>query len=198
MSNQIFENIGYYKTKIDNNLLKQLKDEASTAHLNNEKMISGLTGPGVPKHYYLKNNEVFREYIKKCANEYITNNSLILTNIKKKCKIGLTRPWINIQSKNQFIPNHNHSGLLGYVIWVTIPYNIDKEIDETAKGGHASCFEISYQNTLGYSVQKLFKISKDDEGTLMMFPSSLTHCVYPFYTSDDNRISVSGNLITYE
>lgn len=196
MSNEILENIGYYKTKIDNNLLKQLKEEASTAHLNNEKMISGLSGPGVPEHYYLKNNEIFREYIKKCANEYIINNFFILSGIKKNYKLGLTRPWINIQLKNQFIPNHNHNGLLSYVIWVNIPYDIDKERNEKIKGrNHASCFEFSYQNILGYTVQKLFKVSKDDEGTLMIFPSRLTHCVYPFYTSDDKRISISGNII---
>jgi len=27
-----------------------------------------------------------------------------------------------------------------------------------------------------------------------MFPSLLAHCVYPFYTSDDYRISISGNI----
>jgi len=27
-----------------------------------------------------------------------------------------------------------------------------------------------------------------------MFPSQLIHAVYPFYTSDEYRISVSGNI----
>jgi len=27
-----------------------------------------------------------------------------------------------------------------------------------------------------------------------MFPSSMTHCVYPFFTSDKERISIAGNI----
>ena len=37
-------------------------------------------------------------------------------------------------------------------------------------------------------------IDKAWEGTMILFPSSLNHNVYPFYTSDDYRISISGNL----
>ena len=33
------------------------------------------------------------------------------------------------------------------------------------------------------------------EGHIIMFPANLQHCVYPFYTSDDTRISFSGNIL---
>jgi hypothetical protein len=33
------------------------------------------------------------------------------------------------------------------------------------------------------------------ENTLLLFPAKLTHAVYPFYSSDDYRISVSGNVV---
>ena len=41
-----------------------------------------------------------------------------------------------------------------------------------------------------------YNISADEkyENTLMVFPSSLYHSVNPFYTSDEYRISVSGNI----
>ena len=29
---------------------------------------------------------------------------------------------------------------------------------------------------------------------MVFFPSMFNHCAYPFYTSDEDRISVSGNL----
>ena len=32
------------------------------------------------------------------------------------------------------------------------------------------------------------------EQVIILFPSITQHCVYPFYTSDDYRITVSGNL----
>ena len=41
---------------------------------------------------------------------------------------------------------------------------------------------------------KMLDVDNEYEGKIMMFPSSLVHCVYPFYTSDDYRISLSGNI----
>ena len=37
-------------------------------------------------------------------------------------------------------------------------------------------------------------VDKSFEGQMVMFPSKLQHLVYPFYTSDDYRITVSGNI----
>ena len=34
----------------------------------------------------------------------------------------------------------------------------------------------------------------DQERVMLVFPAALQHAVYPFYTSDDYRISVSGNV----
>ena len=33
-----------------------------------------------------------------------------------------------------------------------------------------------------------------DEGTMLFFPAMLKHQVYPFYNSDEDRISISGNI----
>ena len=38
-------------------------------------------------------------------------------------------------------------------------------------------------------------IDKSYEGKMIMFKASQIHSVYPFYTSDDYRITVSGNLV---
>jgi hypothetical protein len=38
-------------------------------------------------------------------------------------------------------------------------------------------------------------LEKEDEGTILLFPSSLVHQVYPFYLSNKPRISVSGNIL---
>ena len=34
----------------------------------------------------------------------------------------------------------------------------------------------------------------DLEGTMLFFPAQLQHGVYPFYESDEVRISISGNV----
>ena len=39
-----------------------------------------------------------------------------------------------------------------------------------------------------------YKLSKNYEGTMLFFPAKLRHCVYPFYGTDEPRISIAGNL----
>ena len=47
---------------------------------------------------------------------------------------------------------------------------------------------------MGRITPAMVPVDKTYEGTIVMFPSEMLHAVYPFYTSDDYRISVSGNL----
>ena len=46
----------------------------------------------------------------------------------------------------------------------------------------------------GFSVPVLIDVDKSFEGKMLVFPSKLQHLVYPFYTSDEHRITVSGNV----
>ena len=40
----------------------------------------------------------------------------------------------------------------------------------------------------------IYNLEPYNKGTMLFFPSSLSHTVYPFYTSDKERISISGNI----
>jgi hypothetical protein len=105
--------------------------------------------------------------------------------------------WINIQRKGEFIPNHNHCGIYSFVIWIQIPYNIYDEvpnIDSYQEIPSTSSFEFIYQNILGQTMLQRIMPTKQHEGKMMMFPSKLHHCVYPFFSTNENRISISGNI----
>ena len=39
-------------------------------------------------------------------------------------------------------------------------------------------------------------VDKDMEGEIIVFDSKLLHVVYPFYTSNDYRMSLAGNVLT--
>ena len=43
--------------------------------------------------------------------------------------------------------------------------------------------------------QTYLQVDKSYEGKIIIFPANLTHGVLPFYTSDDYRITISGNVI---
>ena len=105
--------------------------------------------------------------------------------------------WVNFQKKHEFNPVHNHSGVFSFVIWMKIPYDLEEEL-KTGAGVNsvdnvASKFQFYYSTIYGNHSADL-NINKDSEGMMVMFPSTLRHAVYPFYTSDDYRISISGNI----
>jgi hypothetical protein len=196
---QLF-NYGYALDTLPNDLFEKIKIECEEARKTRynltenkkEEMVSGLSGHGVPTHYYMTEcreelNKFTMEMAHKYENEFRYISQLSVTNIN----MGLvnTPPWINIQQKGEYVPLHRHDGLLAYVIWVKIPY--DSNIEKS------SCFSFAYNNIVGGVMQHPLPIHKQMEGMIIMFPSSLFHQVYPFYTSDDDRISISG-MIAYD
>ena len=77
-----------------------------------------------------------------------------------------------------------------------IPYDIEEELKNSkgGLGGHSSCYELTYTNSIGTINHEIMKIGRKDEGTMILFPARMHHCVYPFYTSDATRVSISGNI----
>lgn len=107
--------------------------------------------------------------------------------------------WVNFQKKNEFNPVHHHGGMFSFVCWLKIPYNIEDELNaphvKESKNKAASAFQFLYPNILGNLSLETLYVSKDWEKRVILFPAHLSHCVYPFSTSNDYRISISGNLV---
>jgi hypothetical protein len=195
-----FPNLYYMESSISESTLKLLKKEFSNIKNNKNKRkrhITDLTGNGVTFHYELSDkvekifiNEV-SSLIKKYAEE--TNYVKSMCFLTKDVPLSLDKPWMNLQKKHEFIPNHVHDGVLSYSCWVNVPYDLDKELKNNERLDYASLFQFSYSNILGAYANKTLPIDKTWEGKIIIFPAGLTHCVYPFYTSNDYRVSVSGN-----
>jgi hypothetical protein len=111
----------------------------------------------------------------------------------------LDKVWVNFQKKHEFNPPHTHKGILSFVIWIDIPYSIEDEMNLPQSKYSAESipghFQFLYTNGLGAIKPHSIPADKKYNNTLIMFPSKLTHAVYPFYTSDEYRISVSGNFL---
>ena len=108
--------------------------------------------------------------------------------------------WVNFQKKGEFQPLHNHSGTFSFVIWMDIPYHPKDEAklplgQSTSKTQHGGNFTIAMSGDTSRSVKEYFiRLSPEMNGYCCFFPSDLCHQVYPFYTSDKDRISISGNI----
>ena len=106
--------------------------------------------------------------------------------------------WVNFQRKHEFNPLHKHGGLISFVIWMKIPTDSEEQHKlpsiNHSNSPTASDFSFAYQDILGNLQQFRVPMGKYQEGWMMMFPSELRHQVYPFYESDEERISISGNI----
>ena len=126
-------------------------------------------------------------------------------NLGRKAPVAATHPyhlnnwWVNYQKQNEFNPVHNHSGVYSFVIWMKIPYDSKKQnLKDIARGSNnpqIGNFEFNYLDLLGERVGYDYKMNPNLEGTMLFFPSRLDHQVYPFYDCDEDRISVSGNIL---
>jgi hypothetical protein len=193
-------NLGILQDKVPIDLYNKLYAECLVARENNKNMISGLTSSGVPDHFFVE--KTFPElqiYIGQLAQKYENTYNYLknLDFLTKDHFLYIDKPWINFQKKHEFLPNHRHDGVLSYSMWIKIPYDEKEEKQyKTLKYENKKfySFEFSYTNILGQICMQSYDITKKSEGYILMFPSKLIHCVYPFYTSDDYRISISGNL----
>jgi len=107
--------------------------------------------------------------------------------------------WVNLQQKYEFNPPHVHKGVFSYVIWLEIPFAFEKEIvcphAIRALAKRPGSFSFFYLGASGNIKERTINADKKYRNMALFFPAKLMHCVYPFYTSDDYRISISGNLV---
>ena len=107
--------------------------------------------------------------------------------------------WVNFQKETEFNPIHSHSGIFSFVIWVKIPTDWREQhavpISANSNSPSASDFEFHYTSMLGHVQQEKFFLDKEAEGRMLFFPAKLMHQVYPFYECDEERISISGNIL---
>jgi hypothetical protein len=113
-------------------------------------------------------------------------------------ELGLRGAWVNFQKKGEFNPTHHHGGVMSFVIWMDTPYNIEDEINyESTKDANskvAGHFCFLYTNALGEIATHTIPADHSFNGRIVLFPAKMNHQVYPFNTSNEYRISVSGNF----
>ena len=107
--------------------------------------------------------------------------------------------WVNYQKQGEFNPLHDHGGVYSFVIWMKIPtkhFEQNKNPISLKSNTHViSAFQFQYTNILGKMQPYDYEMNPEMEGTILFFPSQLRHCVYPFYNCDEDRISISGNVL---
>jgi hypothetical protein len=182
--NKLKEQINLLKGKLgqQSRLAGNIKEEwnlDSSIHIFNNYILN-----------LINKNEMHLNYLSKERKKFNDENRAPL--------LQLSSFWVNFQKKYEFNPVHNHSGLFSFVIFVQIPYDLEKEIKEgpgsLSNSNFTSCLQFHTTNILGRHYDETIYVDKSYEGGIYFFNAETMHCVYPFFTSDDYRITVSGNI----
>ena len=107
--------------------------------------------------------------------------------------------WVNYQKQGEFNPLHAHEGVYSFVIWMKIPTRFFEQnknpIALKSNESLISAFQFHFLDILGQKDSFLYEMNPEMEGTMLLFPAQLQHVVYPFFNCDEDRISISGNIL---
>ena len=218
--NESFKNLNVYSGEVPPEIFNWTKDVVyktkQAKNLQGDKLVYkpplDLIGHLSEEYTIDSNTPNFRAYelyLESCAlsstfDKYWNDNITLSDNRNLK----IASSWINFQKKYDFNPLHVHSGLMSWVIFIKIPYNLNDELkvynpfDSLSKDNEnlnkrltsKFCFMFPTHQRGGIG-SIVLNVDKSYEGKMILFPADLNHTVYPFYTSDDYRITISGNLI---
>lgn len=199
-------NIGINNEYLPIGLFNTLKEqiEIFKGRIGNQRTLAG----NIKEEWNLdKITPLFNDYILSLINKsnihtkYVEKEIMKFAEESKKPSLKLYSMWVNFQKKHEFNPIHDHAGLFSFIIFIQIPYNVKEELKNgpgaLSNNNCASCLQFTTYDYLGKSVEFCVPVDKSYEGGIYFFNAKTKHCVYPFYTSDDYRITVSGNIGWY-
>ena len=107
--------------------------------------------------------------------------------------------WVNYQKQYEFNPPHNHGGIFSFVVFMKIPTHWKEQHAlpwlKDSRNPCASDFHFILGQGMGPVQLIPIPLCPEDEGRILFFPAWLTHQVLPFYECEEERITISGNII---
>jgi hypothetical protein len=163
------------------------------------------------KEYKITLPSIFFDWLEGFTNKFHQSSNFLQKFINYKVDSSLNTPpitlssgdhWINFQSKYEYNPMHTHTGVLSWVLWYKIPYSLENELNLGPGKFRASHIKPKTNNGTfhfiypmgGNVATEILPVDNTWNGKIALFPSNLNHAVYPFYTSDDYRITIAGNI----
>ena len=190
-------NIGYWLSPLDPESMKPVWDELNTF----EATIDRTTPNGTnAKFDLLLSRDHVATIVQAAINQYNFENDWPnrLNVLGEARPLKLYNLWANFMSKTQYEPIHDHGGVMSFVIWLRVPYTIAEEAAARPyvppQFNTSGCFGLHSINSLGRIQHTVLPSDKTWENVLCLFPAQTHHSVFPFYSSDELRVSIAGNF----
>jgi hypothetical protein len=201
INSHTFPNFGYLTARLPNDVLKNLASVIDSINKSPEdftnysdRLVASIKHSyDLIEHKHLIEgsiNSMIAEYDKQFPG-YLISQDLV----SKRSPIGIADLWVNFQKSGDVNPNHCHPGIFSFVIWMYIPYRHEDQNRDIPGAKLNGSFEFTYTQTNGVINHISINADKEWQGICCLFPSSLQHCVYPFFSDNNSaRITVSGNV----
>ena len=199
------ENYGFIRAKFSESDLAPIKNEINNIQNNFElyeaqKYNKYLAGNIKREYQLIESKKHIEKLLMPLVGAYDRDFNYMkqLNIMTADVPIVLDLCWVNFQKKYEFNPPHNHSGVYSFVIWTNVPYDMEEERKLSpgaeSNSNTAGFFSFLYHDISGRIKPFTIPIDKSMENNIVFFPSDFFHMVYPFFSSDGYRISVSGNF----
>jgi hypothetical protein len=200
MSNNI-----WIDTRLNEETMKFLNDAISEKNL--KKWNHSLTGH-ISKSELIndKDNWFFNSSLKQLTEkmfyrDWINFSMYHIEGERPFPEFEVTHLWVNYQKQYEFNPSHSHTGLYSFVVFMKIPthWKEQHKLPISENSNHPQASDFQFLLGQGTEVQNIdIALSPEDEGRIIFFPAWLKHQVYPFYGTEEERITISGNISLYQ
>tara|TARA_R110002153_G_scaffold3598_1_gene17237 strand:- start:733 stop:1362 length:630 start_codon:yes stop_codon:yes gene_type:complete len=198
-------NIGTIEAMLSDDIIKdiwKLIEEAKQNPVDMRKELAGNINSSLSLNL---NSPITNKFIKEVLTQFIESHmnaygETYRLQINENQSLNINKFWVNFQRQTEFNPAHIHDGIYSFVIWMKIPTSWEEQskLPIAVESNVSTCisnFLFTYTDTLGNIRTFNHIMNKEKEGMMVLFPASLHHQVYPFYNCDEERISISGNIV---
>jgi hypothetical protein len=195
------QNTGFLQSSLTDEDLAPIREEVYKLLENSSNALKyngNLVGHLQSQYGIFSIKEIMHNLLHPLVGEYMKNFPDFAYD---KDDYALDNIWVNFQTRTEFNPLHYHLGRFSYALWLKVPYLIEDERaifpyikDEENLTG---CFVFYYPDNgeqNGGIARHVIPTDRTYENKLIFFPANLNHCVYPYYTTNELRISLSGNF----
>ena len=197
MKNIVFPSQGFVKTVLEESSIDCLVAEIDSLDKSRQPEIDH-SHVGVIEQEYRIVEDASRvqlaDALMPCVELYCSDNHFTL----EDRGLTLTDTWVNFQKPGEYLIPHTHKGIFSFALWIRVPFTQAQEAEWRESNGKTSralhAFSFHYTDALGRITPYELAVDRSWERTLVVFPGEMTHSVTPFYSTDEERIVVSGNV----
>jgi len=198
------QHLPWFDIRLPKKAMEYLWDSINNSQCGDAR--ENLAG-NISKSVYIKDkdNWFYENVLKDMLEHLLFKNSwedyydVYISKIKSHTKFCLSPFWVNYQKQYEFNPPHGHNNGNGFsfVVFMKIPTHWKEQhaLPFSANSTVPSASNFAFLLGQGHEVKAInIPLSPEDEGRILMFPAWLMHQVFPFYGTEEERITISGNI----